>query len=289
MSVVLSDVKFYTPGTLAEALSIRAAERDAVRVVAGGTDVMVWQGAGVPLPPAYLSVWGLRELRGVRRLPGRLEIGALTTYTGLLRDEAVRRHFPALIDASRQVGAAQIQNRGTLGGNVINASPAGDTLPVLAVADAVLVVQSQARGVRRLPFSQFYLGYRKTALEPDELLTHLELPLPPDGARSAFAKVGSRRAQTISKVMAAIQARIDAEGRMVEVALAYGSVAPVIVRMPKTEAALRGERPSVALADRLAPILTAEISPIDDVRSTADYRRFVAAGLLRRFMRGWEG
>lgn len=290
MAPLVSEIKYYTPRSLAEALSIRAAEGANARVIAGGTDVMVWQNLGyVANPPAYLSVWGIPGLRGIRRNGEHLEVGALTTYTDLLRNDDVIRFFPALIEAARQVGAAQIQNRGTLGGNIVNASPAGDSLPVLAAADAMLVLESQARGVRLVPFHDFYTGYRKTVLADDELLTRIELPIPAAGTRSQFAKVGPRRAQTISKVMAAIQARFDAAGRMENVALAYGAVAPIIVRLPRVEEALRGERPSAALADKLEPLFATEISPIDDVRSTAEYRLFAALGLLRRFLRQWEG
>jgi len=241
----------------------------------------------VPLPDAYLSVWGLPELQGIRRTAERLEVGALTTYHELIQSAEVRGLYPALAEASRWVGAAQIQNRGTIGGNVVNGSPAGDTLPVLAVAGAELVVESLARGRRRVPFGSFYTGYRKTALAFDELLVRIDLPIPPEDSRGAFAKVGSRRAQTISKVMAAIQARCDDQGRMLEVALAYGAVAPVVLRLPETEAALTGKRPSPELADNVASVLGREIAPIDDVRSSVDYRRFLAVGLLRRMLRGW--
>lgn len=286
---LVSDVPFYAPRTLPEALELRQQLGTGARVVAGGTDVMVWQGGGrVPLPSSYLSLWGIKELRGVTAHEDRLEIGALTTYTDLIRSPEVNERFPDLVEASRQIGALQIQNRGTLGGNVVNASPAGDSLPVLAVHDAVLVLESQARGARKVPFSQFYTGYRKSVMEADELLTHIELPYPPSDAQARFAKVGSRRAQTISKVMASIKVRFDEDGRFSAVALAFGSVAPVIVRMPQTEAAMIGHLPSPSLVDRLEPVLQREITPINDVRSDAEYRRFLAAGLLRRFMRTWE-
>lgn len=286
MNRSLSDIKFFTPKSLKDALAIRAMEKSGVRVIAGGTDVMVWQQVqSMPRPPAYLSIWGVRGLRGVSRLPNRLEIGALTTYSDLQQSEDVRTLYPALLEAARQVGAVQVQNRGTIGGNIVNASPAGDSLPVLAAANAILVLESQDRGSRRVPFEAFYTGYRRCVLADDELLIRIELPLPSERTWSGFEKVGSRRAQTISKVMAALQVRVDEDGRMSEVALAYGSVAPTVLRMPRVEAELRGKVPSEALADRVVPTLNREIVPIDDLRSTAEYRRFAAAGLLRRLLR----
>jgi len=289
MTERLSDVAFLTPETLEEALALRATRGARARVIAGGTDVMVGQyRRSVALPEAYLSIWALTELKNIRHTSTHLEIGALSTFTEILASADVARYFPALSKASRWVGAVQIQNRATLGGNIVNASPAGDTLPVLSVADAVLVLQSASRGIRLVPFNEFYTGYRQTVLEEDELLTRIELPLPAANTRSAFDKVGSRQAQTISKVMAAIQARFTPDGKMRNVALALGAVAPTVIRLPRTEAALQGEKPSSALADAIANTLRAEISPIDDLRSTAEYRRFVAVGLLRRFLRSWE-
>ncbi|MFM7203674.1 MAG: FAD binding domain-containing protein [Myxococcota bacterium] len=289
MPELLRDVDFFAPRTLEEALELRASLGERGRVVAGGTDVMVWQEQGrVPLPESYLSVWGLRELRFIRPGEGRVEIGALTTYTDLIESELIQRFYPDLLEASRQIGALQIQNRGTLAGNVVNASPAGDTLPVLAVHDAIFVLSSAARGERRVAHDDFFVDYRKTALAPDELLVRIELPMPSAGEELRFAKVGSRKAQTISKVMAAMKASFDSEGRFQSVAVSFGAVSPVIRRLRPLEEALMGQRPSAALAERLDGVLQRAISPIDDVRSDAQYRRFLAAGLLKRFLRSWQ-
>lgn len=286
---MLEEIQFHAPRTLSEALELRSELTSAARVVAGGTDVMVWQGSQrVPYPQAYLSLWGLKELKFVRVSDNQLQIGALATYTDLLNSGLLHTHFPDLAEACAQVGAVQIQNRGTLVGNAVNASPAGDTIPSLAVHEAVFVLESRQRGERKVPFQDFYLGYRKTALADDELVTRVELPIPPEDAFCQFAKIGSRQAQTISKVMGAIKARFDAEGRFESVQLALGAVAPVILRLPLTEAALIGHPPSISLVDRVAPTLQQEIAPITDVRSDAEYRRFAAAGILKRFMRTWE-
>jgi CO/xanthine dehydrogenase FAD-binding subunit len=174
-----------------------------------------------------------------------------------------------LVEASRQVGGPQIQNRGTIGGNVANASPAGDSLPVLAAVDAVVVLRS-ADSERRIPITKFYTGYRATLMRPDELIVAIEIPAVE--GRQWFRKVGTRAAQAISKVVVAgVRSRAPR--------LAFGSVAPTVVRVPKTERSLADG----ATIDEAARILSREITPIDDLRSTAEYRTRVATNLLRRF------
>ena len=198
-----------------------------------------------------------------------LVIGALASYTDLQRSRLVRARLPMLVEAARLVGGIQIQNRGTVGGNLANGSPAGDTLPVFAAADAIVVLQGPA-GERRVPFTSFYTGYRRTVMRSDELIVAVEVP--PIAGRQWFRKVGTRAAQAISKVvMAAIGMRV-----------AFGSVAPTVVRARRTETVLaRGG--SVEQAQRT---LLEEIAPIDDLRSTAEYRRRVATNLLARFLTG---
>ena len=237
--------------------------------LAGCTDLYVGLHFGTVPGQRFLDLQGLRTLRGIRRRGEALVIGALTTYADLIASPLVRRQLPILAEASRWVGSPQIQNRGTLGGNVANASPAGDTLPVLAVAEATVVLRS-ADGERRVPFGSFYTGYRQTATRPDELIVALEIP--PVEGRQWFRKVGTRAAQAISKVvMAAVRAP--------QPRIALGSVAPTVVRVPRTEAVLAG---GGTLAEALA-VLMDEIRPIDDLRSTATYRRRVSANLLAQF------
>jgi len=245
--------------------------RDAPETVpiAGCTDVYVSLEFGSPPGTRYLDLWPLSPLRRIALRDGVLSIGALATYTSIIRSRLVRSRLPMLVAASREVGGAQIQNRGTIGGNIANASPAGDTLPVLAAADAVVVLRSLS-GERRVPFSAFYTGYRTSVRKADELVVAVEVP-EVDGAQW-FRKVGTRAAQAISKVvMAGVRSSTPR--------IAFGSVAATVVRAPRTEAALaRG----VSLDDA-AVVLSSEITPIDDLRSTARYRRAVAVGLLRRF------
>jgi xanthine dehydrogenase small subunit len=237
--------------------------------LAGCTDVYVGLNSGTLADRRFLDLWGLDVLRGIGLRGGALRIGALTTYTELIRSPLAGRRLPMLVAAAREIGAVQIQNRGTLGGNIANGSPAGDTLPVLAAAEALVELRS-VEWVRKVPFTDFYTGYRATVRRPDELITAVEIP--PVEGRQWFRKVGTRAAQSISKV---VMAGVRAERPRI----ALGSVAPTVVRAPRTEEALASGA-SLAEAQRL---LQEEITPIDDIRSTAAYRRRVAARLLARF------
>jgi len=254
------------------------------RPVAGGTDLLVQITGEIGEPPdRVLDLWGLDELRGIRVDGDALLIGALTTYTQIRRSHEVAEFLPSLAEAAATIGAAQIQNRGTLGGNAANASPAGDTLPILLAADAELVLGS-SRGERTVPAAEFWPSYRETALAPDELILRIRFPIAGQ-RRIRFRKVGTRRAQAISKVVMALAWQPGAEGTWREVRLALGSVAATPVRAPRTEAAMEGASPTAETADRAADALRDEIQPIDDVRSTADYRREVAARVLHRLIR----
>ena len=246
--------------------------------LAGCTDLYVALNFGTLKDTRFLDLWRLDRLRKIELRGGALSIGALATFTDLIRSTLVRKRLPMLAAAARDVGGVQIQNRGTIGGNVANASPAGDTLPVLAAADAVVVLQ-QAGGIRRVPFDGFYTGYRQTVRRPGELIVGIEIR--PVRGRQFFRKVGTRAAQAISKiVMAGILGPATGSGRTARIAL--GSVAPTVVRVPRTEAALA----SGASIEAVQRTLMEEIAPIDDLRSTAEYRRRVAANLLARFVCG---
>lgn len=278
-----------SPRTLTEAYSLLAA--DNYRPVAGGTDLLVQITGELGEPPErVLDIWHLDELRGIRMESNALVLGALTTYVEMRRSPLVAEFVPAFAEAAATIGAAQIQNRGTIGGNAVNASPAGDMLPLLLACDTQLVLGS-AQGERWVAAREFWPAYRRTALAPNELLLRINIPLAP-GRQVRYRKVGTRRAQAISKVVMALAWQaddvVDAPWRNVHLAL--GSVAPVPIRAPLTEAVLEGAAPTEAIADRAASTLAGEISPIDDVRSSADYRRAVAARVLHRLIReqgGW--
>ena len=275
MSVLLSHASVFDPRDLGEALALRAAHPDAVPL-AGGTDLMVFLEGGAIDPPRFLNLWRVDALRGITTTPQGLRIGALTTHRDLVLSDAVAREAPALAEAARTVGAVQIQNRGTLGGNIVNASPAGDTLPVLLALDAVFELQGATHGVRLVPAADFFVGYRKLALAADELLVAVHLPSRDPNDRTHFRKVGTRLAQAISKVILGVRLRVES-GQVVEARIAYGSVGPVPLRARTVEAALVGG----PVRPELAALAAQDVHPIDDVRSTADYRRQVSVSVLR--------
>jgi len=260
----MHEVKYIRPKSLADAVHIYRTT-PGCRPLAGGTDLMVMLHARTlrPEPQAVLDLWSVAELKGIRGTKDMVEIGATESYTGIIGSKHVQQHLPALAAAARTIGAAQIQNRGTLGGNLANASPAGDTLPVLLAYDVVVVTDR-----RSIPIDKFFTGYRKTALQADELITAVRFPL---GREVAFRKVGTRAAQAISKIVMAVS-RNPAR-------IAIGSVAEVPLRARRAEAALeRGDLEGTVLA------VAEDIRPIDDVRSTAAYRRTVTQNVLRELL-----
>jgi CO/xanthine dehydrogenase FAD-binding subunit len=252
--------------------------------MAGCTDLYVSLNFGSLKDTRFLNLWALDRLRAIELRGDLLCIGALATHAALIRSPLVRRRLPMLVAAAREVGGVQIQNRGTLGGNVANASPAGDTLPVLAVAEAVVVLRSAAV-TRRVPFSTFYTGYRQSVRRADELIVGFEIPAL--HGRQWFRKVGTRAAQAISKIVIAGVAPSTGSGHAGgTVKIALGSVAPTVIRAVRTEESLRGQpldAGAIAAAERT---LLSEIVPIDDIRSSARYRTRVAANLLREFLQG---
>ncbi len=250
---------------------MRLRARPTLQPLAGCTDIYVSLNAGQPAGREFLNLWRLDELRGITADDEGLRLGALTTYSDVIASPLVAVHLPMLVQASQQIGGVQVRNRGTLGGNIANGSPAGDTLPVFAAADAVVVLRS-LDAERRVPLTQFYTGYRHTVMRRDELL--VAVVVPPVSGPQWFRKVGTRSAQAISKVvMAAV--------RSPDPRVAVGSVGPVVIRATRCERALAdGAGLDVARA-----ALEKEITPIDDFRSTARYRREVTGNLLLRFWR----
>jgi len=269
----ISSLELLQPRTVREALRMMLDEGP-LTPLAGCTDVYVGLNFGTLPAKKFLDLWPLDVLRTIRVSGGVLSIGALATYTEILRSALVRRRIPILAAAAREIGGVQIQNRGTLGGNIANGSPAGDSLPVLAVAEATLLLAS-AGGERRVPFHSFYTGYRQSVLRSDELIAAVEIPRLE--GRQWFRKVGTRAAQAISKV-------VMAGVRSDRPRLSLGSVAPTVVRLPQTEAVLAAGA-GIAECRRT---LEAEIQPIDDLRSTAEYRRRVSGNLLVQFWKETE-
>ncbi len=276
--------KTYQPRQLAEALAILA-DRDLGAVpMAGCTDLFASLHAGATPPAAVVDLTRIQELGDIALHPGGLDIGALATFTAIRTSALAQRGAPLLVEAAATIGARQIQNRATLGGNIANASPAGDSLPVLLALEAELVLVSAA-GERRMPYRGFHQGYRRTALLPGEIILRARIPRPTEHALFRFRKVGTRAAQAISKASLAFVAELEG-GRLRQVRFAAGSVAPVPLRLTKTEQACLGLVPSREAAEEMARLAAAEVTPIDDVRSSADYRRFVIGQLVRRMILG---
>ncbi|MGQ0714259.1 MAG: FAD binding domain-containing protein [Gemmatimonadaceae bacterium] len=268
MRTAAASLELVRPGSLDEALHL-VSEDPSLVPLAGCTDVFVGLNAGTMPATRFVDLWPLEELREVGIRNGAVSVGALVTHTMVQQSPLITSRLPILAAACREIGGAQIQHRGTIGGNVANGSPAGDTLPVLAVAEAVVVLRSTS-GQRRVPFTAFFTGYRTSVRRPEELIVAVELP--PAEMPQWFRKVGTRAAQAISKVVMAVTGKERPR-------IALGSVGPTVVRCTRTETALA----SGASIEEAAGILEGEIQPIDDIRSTAEYRRRVAANLLRRW------
>ncbi|MBI4912688.1 MAG: xanthine dehydrogenase family protein subunit M [Acidobacteria bacterium] len=272
-----SACEVHTPETLAGALAFRAGNPD-WRPLAGGTDLMVPFAAGRLGDQRFLNLWGLRELKGILASEDAVLIGALASYRAIAAHPVIQARLPNLVASARATGALAIQGRGTLGGNLVNGSPAADSPPSLLVYEAEVELAS-VRGGRWIPYAAFHTGYRANAMAPDELLTCIRVPLPPEGGVHYFRKVGTRQAQAIAKLSLAGWA-LPRQGRLAEIRLALGSVAPVPVRALHAETVLRGAPLSALPLSAAREALQADIAPIDDLRSSARYRRRVAGNLL---------
>ena len=281
MRAFLPDYRLRKAATLDEAVGLLADQPGSWRPLAGGTDVMVQLAAGALAHRQYVSLWGIRELRGIDVDADIVTLGALTTFSDIFRHDVLRSEFPLLGRAAAETGGIANQNRGTIGGNIANASPAADTPPALLVYDAQLELTS-VRGRRAVSYERFHTGYKQMDLAPDELITAVRLPRR-RGWHQHYRKVGARRAQAISKVCLAAAALVES-GRIAGIRLALGSVAPTVVRAFGAEAILRGAAVGPEALERAGAALASELTPIDDVRSTAAYRRQVAVNMLGEFL-----
>jgi CO/xanthine dehydrogenase FAD-binding subunit len=275
-------VDYVVPADVAAALELRGA---GYTVLAGGTDLYP-QHVGQPMPSRVVDIGGLAELRGIVETDEGFRIGALTRWADVAA-AALPRSFDGVRAAALEVGAAQVQNAGTIGGNLCNASPAADGVPVLLSLDASVELTS-ATGTRSLPLEAFLTGYRQTALAPDELLTAVVVPRVTDGARSAFLKLGLRRYLVISVVMVSVVVVLDASGGVADARVAVGACSPVALRMRPLESQLMGRPPDEIDAATIDGHL-GSLAPIDDVRATADYRRAAASVLVRRALASCGG
>jgi len=251
--------------------------------VAGGTEVMVMLGVGKLAAKKLISLGGLKELRFITASEGSVTIGAGTTFTDIRKSKVIAEEFPLLAMAASWTGSIANQNRGTLGGNLVNASPAADSPPALLAYDAQVEIVS-ARGVRTIPYCEFHKGYKKTALAADELLRCITLPRRFAGYFQRSRKVGTRNAQAISKIALALAAKMDGD-RVAEIAIGGASLREMPIRCYAAESALRGQKLDAAAITSARKALEGEIAPIDDIRSTGKYRAHVVGNILEEFLR----
>ncbi len=270
------------PGNLHGVVSLLAAEPGAWLPIAGGTDLMVQYAAGTLSTRKLVSLWNLPELRQIEVFDNEIRIGAGCTYTDIREHEVLATEFPLLTSAAQWTGGVANQNRGTLGGNIVNASPAADSLPALLVYDAQLILVS-ARGERRVSYVDFHTGYKKTLLAPDELIRTICLSRRFVGYLFYSRKVGARKAQAIAKVCIAALGQNN-QGVVDDIRIAIGSVAPVPLRLLQTESLVKRHRIDQALVVRAKQSAIDEIRPIDDIRSTALYRAAVSGNLVAEFL-----
>ena len=284
MRAHLPSYEMKTPASLREALKILTTEPGVWRPFAGGTDIMVMFEAGKLAHRKFLNILSFKELKGIEESIEHITLGALTTYSQLQAHAVIRAEFPLLCLAGSETGAVAIQNRGTLGGNIVNASPAADSPPALQVYDTELELVSE-RGARWISYPAFHTGYKKMDLRPDELLQRIRIARNTKGAHQYYRKVGTRRAQAISKVCFAGLAHL-AGGELQQIRIALGSVGPTVVRLSRTEAVLKNGKITKALIEKAKLELAGEIVPLDDIRSTAVFRVRVAQNLLEEFLCG---
>jgi len=278
----VSEYELVAPGSLSAVLMLLAAEPGVWTPIAGGTELMVALGAGRLAQRKLVSLWGIDELRRITESGDWLSIGAGATFTDIRQDAVVAKEFPLLARAASWTGAIANQNRGTLGGNIVNASPAADSPPVLLVYEAEIELVS-AQGARRMPYSEFHLGYKRTVMKPQELVKAVHLPRSRRLPVEYLRKVGTRNALAISKVALACTGAMQS-GKVIAVRIAAASLRETPARLSATEAALQGHTLTVERIQAARAALLQEVKPIDDIRSTANYRAHVAANLLEEFL-----
>jgi len=278
-----SDYELISPGNLNAVLGLMSEEPGQWTPIAGGTEIMVQFGAGRLNSRRLVNIWNLRELREIAETETTLSIGGGCTFSQIRSHSGIQQHFPLLTKCASWTGGIANQNRGTLAGNLANASPAADSPPALIAYDAEIELIS-SRGLRRLPYDRFHLGYKRTALAPDELIYAVHLQKRFAKSLRYVRKVGTRNAQAISKICIGATARLR-EGALEEVRIGMGSVAPTPLRLERTEEALLSKPVSEKTIAEARSALLREVAPIDDIRSTAEYRRLVAANLLEEMLR----
>lgn len=269
---------YFRPTSLAECLQILHQQGERCRILAGGTDLIIDLQEERNDSKHLLDLGKINDLCGIEDIGEWIRIGSMTTYDKIEHSLLLKTHAPVLVTAAAEVGSPQIRHQGTIGGNICTASPAGDAIPALYVLGAVVVLAS-AKGNRTVPIHDFFTGVRETVKQPDELLLEVQIPKETERVISFFRKVGQRKALTIAKASVAFYAKVK-DCVLNDVKIALGSVAPTVIFAPKTQAVLERQKLSKNLIANAAELIQTEVSPIDDIRSTACYRREVVGGIL---------
>ena len=271
---------YLAPQSLSEALKTLGKQAEGVQIIAGGTDLIPRMRSRM-IEPSLLVDLRLLGLGGIEMLGDGIHLGASTTHTEVPESELLAEHCPALIEAAWDIAGPPIRNRGTVGGNLVNASPAADLAPPLLVYDAVIVL-AKADTQRDVPLADFFTGPGSTVLAADEILTEIRIPFAPKNTSSAFIKLGKRRAMAIAVVSAAARLTLDESGKIPQARIALGSVAPTPIRAVKAEAVLMGQSPSVEVFIEAGNVARTEASPISDIRASGEYRAKMVSVLTRR-------
>lgn len=278
--VLRSEIDVLTPQTLDEALHLLHQSPQGLKIVAGGSDVIVQLRDGIIKTSKLLNIFSLKELRFIKEAGNRVHVGALSTYSDIVHDEITRKHAWVLVQAAEQIGAVQLQNTATIGGNLGNASPAGDSLPPFYALDAVVVTRSKA-GRREIPIEKFFVSYRKIDLKPSELIEEVHFNGLGHDDRGAYVKLGLREANAISIVDVAVVLRgIRSDGSFMDIRVALGAVAPTITRARKCEQALEKKPLTSKIIKTASALAVEDTAPIDDIRGSAEYRRATTSSLV---------
>jgi CO/xanthine dehydrogenase FAD-binding subunit len=287
MNPLDNQLDYIAPLTLSDGCKLMDTYRKSAAVIAGGTDLLVRMRAGLVQPERLVDL-RLLELNYIKSEDGKIIIGACTTHAEIIDSEVIAEHLPALAAACAEIGGPPIRNRGTIGGNLANASPAADTAPPLLAYDAEVVLATET-GKRTLPIADFFIGPGKTILEPGELLMEVHIPEPPPHTAAAFVKVGKRKAMAIAVVSVAVRITLAKDGRIAGARIALGSVAPTPIRVISAEQTLRGNVLSEELIEKTAEETRRMASPISDLRAPADYRSKMVGVYTRRALKAaWE-
>jgi xanthine dehydrogenase FAD-binding subunit len=275
-----SEIDVLTPNTMNEALELLQEDQAQLKIVAGGSDVIVQLRDGIIKPIKLLNILSLKELRFIKQTDGRIHIGSLATYSDITTSPLTRRYAWILVEAAKQIGAIQLQNTATIGGNLGNASPAGDSLPPLYALDAIVVTRSKS-GQREIPIEEYFIGYRKTMLKPDELIQEVHFPQLGKNDRGRYVKLGLREANAISIVDVAVALRDrKPDASFAEARVALGAVAPMIVRARECERKLTNRVLTTESIQEAASLAANAAQPIDDIRGSALYRKQVLVSLV---------